>query len=236
MHIHVDTEVTSVWKDNGQVAVAGQDRNKGEQQEFRAQQIMVATGRRSNADLLQVENAGIETDSRGYIRVKEYLETNVPGIWALGDAIGKQMFKHVANREARFAWHKDSQNEEKVALDYALSPHAVFTHPQIASIGLKEAEAKQRGEILVGRTPYTSVVKGIALRAEDGFAKAVVDAESREILGFHIIGPYALILIQEVSDVMATDGRAGAVSFGLHIHPALPELVARTLETLAPPE
>lgn len=171
MHIRVDTEVIGVRQDDGQVFITAQDRNSGKQQAFRTQQIMVATGRRSSADLLHVENAGIETDSRGYIRVDEYLETNVSGIWALGDAIGKQMFKHVANREARFAWH-NSQHEDKVALDYALSPHAVFTHPQIASVGLKEAEAKQGGEILVGRAPYTSVVKGIALRAEDGFAKA----------------------------------------------------------------
>jgi dihydrolipoamide dehydrogenase len=234
-HVHVDTEVVRVRQEDGHVLVTATNRSDGEQEEFRAQQVMIAAGRKPNSDLLCVENAGIETDSRGYIRVNEYLETNVPGIWALGDAIGRQMFKHVANREARFAW-RNSQHEDKVAVDYGLAPHAVFTHPQIASVGLMEAEAKKNGEILIGRAPYTSVVKGVALKAEEGFAKAVVDAESRRILGFHIIGPYAPILIQEVIDIMATDGRASAVSFGMHIHPALPELVVGTMQTLAPPE
>jgi dihydrolipoamide dehydrogenase len=235
MRIHVETEAVAVAQEDSQVRVTTRHRSSGEQQEFAAQRLMIAAGRQSNADLLQVDRAGIETDSRGYIRVNEFLETSVPGIWALGDATGKQMFKHVANREARFAWH-NSQNEDKVALDYLLAPHAVFTHPQIASVGLTEAEAQKSREILVGRSPYTGVVQGRALRGEDGFAKAVVDAESRDLLGFHIIGPHASILIQEVIDVMTISGKASAVSLGLHIHPALPELVTRTLATLEPPE
>jgi mycothione reductase len=235
MRVHVDTEVMEVAQEGGRVRVTARHRSSGRQEEFAAERVMIAAGRQSNADLLQVDRANVETDSRGYVRVNEYLETNVPGIWALGDATGKQMFKHVADREALFAWH-NSQNEDKVALDYMLVPHAAFTHPQIASVGLREAEARQSRKILVGRSPYTSVVQGDALRAEDGFAKAVVDARSRRIAGFHIIGPQASILIQEVIDIMSTTGKTSAVSLGLHIHPALPELVTRTLSNLEPPE
>lgn len=231
--VHTATEAVEVRQERGDYVVITRDRDGAEGQ-VRGERLLVAAGRRGNADLLDVGATGVEADRRGYIRVNDYLEAGVPGIWALGDVIGKQMFKHVANREARFAWH-NSQHEERVAVDYAMTPHAVFTHPQIASVGLTEAEARKDHDVLVGLAHYTDVVKGYALAAEEGLAKAVVDAESRRILGFHIIGPYAPILIQEVVDVMAVDGRASALSFGMHIHPALPEVVEKALNSLERP-
>ncbi|MBC7237334.1 MAG: dihydrolipoyl dehydrogenase, partial [Chloroflexi bacterium] len=233
VNIHLETEVAKVASDGKGYRLTGPHRPDGMLREVHAQHVMLAAGRRSNADLLQVQNAGIETDKHGYIRVNDYLETNLPHVWALGDVTGRYMFKHVANREALFAWY-NSQHEEKVALDYGQIPHAIFTRPQVAAVGLTEAQAREKHNVLVGRASYTDVVKGVALRAEEGFAKAIVDAGSRRILGFHIIGPYAPILIQEVINVMATDGRASALSFGLHIHPALPELVVRAMESLQP--
>jgi mycothione reductase len=231
--VHLETEATMVEQTGDGFRITAQRRSDGAPVNIDAQKVMVATGRRPNTDLLQADKAGIEMDRRGFVRVNDYLETNVPNVWALGDVTGRYMFKHVANREARFAWY-NSQSEEKVAVDYSQIPHAVFSYPQIAGVGLTEKQARQNHRVLVGRARYTDVVKGRALRAEEGFAKAIVDAESRAILGFHIIGPYAPILIQEVIDVMATDGRASALSFGMHIHPALPEFVAATMERLEP--
>jgi dihydrolipoamide dehydrogenase len=233
VRIHVETEATRVEPVAGGYRVTARAASDGETVRVDAEKVMVAAGRRSNADRLQVRNAGIETDDRGYIRVNDHLETNVPNVWAAGDVTGRYMFKHVANREARLAWY-NSQHEDKVGVQYDRIPHAVFTHPQIAGVGLTEGQARQQHEVLVGRAAYTDVVKGRALRAWEGFAKAVVDAETRNILGFHIIGPYAPILIQEVIDLMAVDGRASALSFGLHIHPALPELVVAAMERLEP--
>jgi dihydrolipoamide dehydrogenase len=120
----------------------------------RGDRVLIAAGRTSNADLLQVEKAGIETDARGYIRANKHLETNVENVWALGDVIGKYMFKHTANREAAIAWHNSQHGEHghKAAMEYGAVPHAVFTYPQIAAVGMTEAQARQDHEILVGAT------------------------------------------------------------------------------------
>jgi dihydrolipoamide dehydrogenase len=235
MRVLTSTEVVGVRQEGQGIVVVGQDRRTGAQVQLSGQRILVAAGRQSNADLLEVQNAGIKTDPRGYIQVNEYLETNVPNVWAFGDVIGKHMFKHTANREAVIAWH-NSQHDHKVPMDYHAVPHAVFAYPQIASVGLTEAAARVDHQILVGRARYDDVAYGMALVEEDGFAKAVVDAESEAILGFHIIGPHAAILIQEVINAMAIGGPAVELGRGLHTHPALSEVVLSALNNLAPAE
>jgi len=215
--------------------VVGQDGDAGERKEFVGQEIMIAAGRQSNADLLQVEKAGIQTDGRGYIKVDEYLQTNKQNIWALGDANGKHMFTHVANKEAAVLWH-NVNHEPKIKMDYAAVPHAVFSHPQIASVGLTEERAKQAHDVLVGKARYMEVAKGEAMMETDGFAKAILDKESGKLLGFHIIGPYAPMLIQEAIDVMANQGGVDWISRGMHIHPAMSELILSTLNNLREPD
>jgi dihydrolipoamide dehydrogenase len=234
MAVQTHTEVTGVAQGDRGITVIGKDRYDNADIEVVAEHVMVAAGRKSNADLLQVESAGIETDERGYIKVNEYLETNVENVWALGDATGKHMFKHVANREASIAWHNFA-HDHKAPMDYDAVPHAVFSYPQIASVGLTEAEAKKEYDILVGTAKYLDVAKGQAMMETDAFAKAIVERGSGKILGFHLIGPYAPMLIQEVVDVMANDGTAGWVAQGMHIHPALPEVVMRALYSLREP-
>jgi mycothione reductase len=235
MEVHTLTEAVAVRRANHGYVVTGRNPMTGETREFRAEQLMVATGRTPYTDLLEVQRTGVETDERGYIRVNEYLETNVPNIWAYGDVIGKKMFRHSANREALVAWH-NSVHDHRVALDYGVVPHAVFSYPPIASVGLTEAEASRDHQILVGISKYTDVAKGIALHEHDGFAKAIVDAETEQILGFHIIGPYAPILIQEVINNMALEHQAADLHVGLHIHPAMSELIPSTLSRLDEPE
>jgi len=234
MEVHTGVEVVEVREGGDGLRVLGQDRYGGGKIDVFAEQILVAAGRRSNADLLRVERAGIETDERGYIRVNEYLETNVENVWALGDATGRHMFKHVANREAGIAWHNFA-HDHKVPMDYSAVPHAVFSHPQIASVGMTEVEAKEGADIVVGEAKYLDVAKGQAMMETDGFAKAVVERGSGEILGFHIVGPHAPILIQEVVNAMANDSPVGWVGQGMHIHPALPEVVVAALYNLREP-
>lgn len=234
MRVVTGHEVTAVRVEGGERVVVARNVTTGAKQEHRSAAIMLAAGRISNADVLQVENADVEVDGRGYIRVDQYLRTSVPKIWAFGDVIGREMFKHVANREAIIAWH-NSQHDHMVGLDYRSAPHAIFTWPQIASVGLTEAEAKaEYGDILVGKAHYTDVAKGIAMMEPDSFAKAVVEPESGRILGFHIIGRYAPIVIQEVVQAMATGAGIDAISAGMHIHPALSEVVLRALSHLHP--
>jgi mycothione reductase len=233
MAVHVGTEVLAVDRDeNGDgYRITARDTGTGEESTFSAEQILVAAGRRSNADLLQVENAGIETDDDNYVIANAFQETNVDGIWAMGDIKGRDMFKHVVNAEVDYAWH-NSHHEHKIAMPYHAIPHAIFSHPQIASVGMTEAEAKQEHDVLVGHASYMQVAMGEAMMEIDGITKAVVDRETRRILGFHIMGAQASTLIQEVINAMATDEGIQAIASGLHVHPALPEVVLRTLSNL----
>ena len=231
MDIYTNTEVIKVERKGDNAIVVGMDRDTGGERSFEAEKVLVATGRTSNADLLKVENTGVETDERGFIKVNEYLETNRENIWALGDIIGKEMFRHVANREAGLAWH-NSMHEHRVKMDYLAAPHAVFSHPQIASVGLTEEQAKKNYRILVGKAKYSDVAKGEAMMEEEGFAKAIVERDSGKILGFHIIGPEAPTLIQEVINAMANGEDIWSINQGMHIHPALPELIQATLQNL----
>ena len=231
MKVVLNIDVQNFQKEGINISVITKDQNDGKETKFTAEKILVATGRKSNADMLNVENTGVETDKRGYIRVNEFLETGKKNIWAFGDAIGKYMFKHVANEEAIIAW-RNSFHDHKNPMDYSAVPYAVFTYPQIAAVGLTEEEAKRNYQILVGKAHYSDVTKGEAMVELDGFSKAIVDKKSGKILGFHIIGPYAPILIQEVINAMALGGQIGLIGQGMHIHPALPELILRTIGNL----
>jgi dihydrolipoamide dehydrogenase len=234
MDIITNFDVSEVKKQGSQIVVIGKDRNSDKEKQFSAEKIMIATGRKSNADLLKLENTGVETDSRGYIKVNEFLETNKKNIWAFGDAIGRYMFKHVANEEALVAW-RNAVHDHKTPMDYSAVPYAVFTYPQIAGVGLSEEEAEKSHQILVGKAKYSDVAKGEAMVELEGFAKAIVNKEDGRILGFHIIGPYAPILVQEVVNAMALGGQIGYIGRGMHIHPALPEIVLRTFSNLKEP-
>jgi dihydrolipoamide dehydrogenase len=203
----------------------------GGEREISAQTLMVAAGRRSNADLLRVENAGIETDKGNYIKVDDYLRTNRERIWAAGDAIGRAMFTHAGDKEAEIAWNNATQRK-KIRMDFGSVPHAVFTYPQIASVGLTEQQARQDHEVLVGRANYADTVMGEAIAEREGFAKAIVEKGSRKILGFHIIGPHAAMLIQEVVNAVAQHRDVKAVTSCMHIFPALSNLIPEALGNL----
>jgi mycothione reductase len=232
MRIYLNTEVSEVKKQEQGITVIGRDTFTGTEVSVTAQNIMVATGRKSNADRLKVENTGVKTDARGYILVNEYFETSKKNIWAFGDAIGKAMFKHVANEEAIITW-RNAFHDHKTSMDYDAVPYAVF--PQIAAVGMTEEEAKKEHQILVGRARYTDVAKGEAMMENDGFTKAIVEKQTGKILGFHIIGPYASILIQEVINGIAHKGDIWMLAKGMHIHPALSELILKTFGNLEEP-
>jgi mycothione reductase len=234
MEIHTGTVAREVRKsDGGCTVVATKGGKKGSESEFSAERVMVAVGRRSNADLLKVENTNVAVDDRGFVKADEYLETSKKGIYAVGDANGRQMFLHVANREAALAWHNaTATGKKRIAMDYGAVPHAIFSHPQVASVGLTEEEAGKEHHVAVGRASYSETAKGEAMMEEEGFAKAVVDEHTGKILGFHVIGPHAPILVQEVVNAMAVGGDLQGIYSGLHIHPALPELVQRTFSNM----
>jgi len=231
MDVFTDTQAEEVRADGDGVTVVIKDNRSGVRREVTAQRVMAAVGRRANADLLKLENVGVATDKRGFIEVNEYLETSRPGIFAVGDANGQQMFTHVANREAAVVAY-NALHDDKIKMDYGAIPHAVYSHPQIAAVGLTEAQARAREEVIVGKTSYFDVAKGEAMMETEGFAKVIAAKDGRRILGFHIIGPHAPILIQEVVNAMQSGGHRDEINDGIHIHPALSELVQMALANL----
>jgi len=201
----------------------------GASRTFRAGRLLVAVGRRSNADLLKVAESGIETDRKGFITVDAHMRTNQPDVYAIGDINGKAMFRHAANVQALVA-AANAFDGAGVEMDYRAVPHAVYSHPQVASVGLTEAQAREAGlDVVTTTTPYTDVAKGQALMEYAGFTKAVVERGTERILGFHIIGPYAPILIQEVVNAMQSGGHVDELVRGIHIHPELTELIPSSL-------
>lgn len=213
------------------------DREAGKEIEVNAEEILVASGRGPNTDILHPERAGIRTDEEGWIAVNEYLETSQPNVWAFGDADGRYLFKHVANYEALLVYYNAVQ-KRGIKVDYHAVPHAVFTYPEIASVGLREKEAVEKygkSNLLIGIQRYEDTAKGLAMGVKKYFAKVIVESTKMEILGAHIIGPYASILIHEIINLMYTPTRsAEPILGGMHIHPALSEVVQRAFASLMP--
>lgn len=206
------------------------DSEDGSKASFTTEEIMVASGRRSNSDFLEPENGGIETDEDGWIKADKHLETTQENVWVMGDATGEHMLKHVANYESNIVY-QNAVMKRNIEVDYHAVPYAVFTHPEVASAGMGEDEAIEeygKENIGIGFQKFEDTAKGDAMNAEDYFVKIIFGEETNRILGAHIIGPEASILIQEIVNLMYTDNRTPDPIFaGMHIHPSLSEVVER---------
>ena len=195
--------------------------------------LLMATGRIPNTDLMEVANTGVEVDGRGFVKTDEYLETGVPGIWALGDIVGKYLLKHSANLEAAYVANNIFNPDRRVAVDYRAMPHAIFASPQVAGVGLTEQAAKERGINYAAATyDYHNTAYGSSIEERDGFVKVLADPETREILGCHIIGTDASTLIQKVTNAMGIGLTTDAITQSIYVHPALPEVIQRAFGEL----
>lgn len=236
MNIKTNHEVVELRASGERKIVVAENKATGENLELDADAILIASGRASYSDITRPEKTGVKTDDKGWIIVDEYLRTTKKDIWAFGDATGRMMFKHKANYESIVVYYNAFKGEE-VKADYHAVPHAVFTEPEVASVGLKEEEARKKFDILVGYASYGETAKGEAMMVEDYFVKVILDKESFRILGAHIVGPEASLLIQEIVNLMYTEsGSAEPIYRGMHIHPALSEVVERAFFHLHEPE
>lgn len=231
MKIITNHEAIEVRKeDNGQKTIVAKDRNSGEEIITTVDEILVATGRVPNTDILHPERAGIKTDLQGWILVNEYLETSQPNVWAFGDANGKYLLKHVGNYESGIVY-LNAILKEKVKADYHAVPHAVFSYPEIAGAGMGEKEAVEKyGEnrVVVGLKFFEDTAKGAAMGLRDYFVKVILDGKEEKILGAHIIGPHASVLIHQIIPLMYTESRSPEpIMRGMDIHPSLSEVVTR---------
>jgi mycothione reductase len=210
----------------------------GKKIELDSDQLLVAVGRVPNSYSLDVEKTGIKLDENGFIIVDEYLQTNVKGIFALGDVVGHYQFKHNANHEAQYAYHNILNSDRIIPVDYTAMPHAIFSSPQVAGAGFTEQRLKRDNKMegsdyLKSTYPYIQTGMGEAIDDRDGFVKFLVDKENRKILGCHIIGTDASTLIHEVLVAMkAGDGTIDGIRRTIHIHPALSEVIARAAEAI----
>ncbi|KQB86613.1 mycothione reductase [Corynebacterium lowii] len=194
-------------------------------------QLLVATGRIPNGDRLEAQ-AGNVAVNKGRVEVDEYgRSTTAPGVWALGDVSSPYLLKHVANAEARAVWHNLLHPEDLHAMPHEHVPAAVFTHPQIATVGLTEEQARETGaDVTVKVQKYADVAYGWAMEDTTGIVKLIADRSTGKLLGAHLMGPQASTLIQQLITLMAFDiDVRQAAREQYWIHPALPEVVENAL-------
>jgi mycothione reductase len=219
-----------VTKKNGKFVVSVKRFRSTKYLEIESDQLLLATGRVPNSDTLNLSNTGVIVNEDGYINVDKNLETNVNGIFPLGDIIGRYQFRHSANLEAQYAFYNILNYKKKIPVDYRAIPRAIFSSPQMAGVGYTEQELKQGGkkEYVKSIYRYIDTAMGKALEEKEGFVKLLVSKENRKILGCHIIGSQASILIHEVLvAIKSGDGTIDNIAKTVHIHPALSEVIVR---------
>jgi dihydrolipoamide dehydrogenase len=188
-------------------------------------QVLVATAFTPNSKGLGLETVGVKVSDRGMVEVNEKMQTNVPGIWAIGDVTGKLMLAHVGSAMGIIC-AENIAGAETITLDYEMMPRATYCHPQVASFGLTEAQAKERGyNIKIGRFPFQPNGKALGLGDYAGFVKLVVDDKYGEILGAHMIGPEVTELLPELTLARMMELTPHEIARNVHAHPTLSEVL-----------
>lgn len=223
--VHLGYSAESVSKSGGVFNIVANN-SSGKKIKVESDQLLIATGRTPNSDTLDLEKTGVKTNGKGFIVVDDYLETSVKGIFALGDAVGRYLFKHAANHEAQYAYY-NLTHDKKIQVDYTAMPHAIFGSPQVAGAGYTEQELKKNNIPYTKAVyPYIRTAMGEAIEDRDGFVKLLASEEGK-ILGCHIIGSHASILIHEVLVAMKLGASVHSIVRTVHVHPALSEVIAR---------
>jgi dihydrolipoamide dehydrogenase len=195
----------------------------GESQVLEADQALVAIGFKPNSGGLGLEEIGVQVSGRGFIEIDERMATNVPGVWAIGDVTGKLMLAHVGSAQGMVC-AENIAGAETVSLDYEMMPRATYSQPQIASFGLTEKQAAERGHsVRVGRFPFQANGKALGLGDHAGWVKLVVDEKTDQILGAHMIGPEVTELLPELTLAHSLELSPAAIARNVHAHPTLSE-------------
>ncbi len=220
-------QVRGIAQADGQAAVTY---GTGEKTEMvSAEKVVMAVGRRPDFSLLDVDRVGIRHE-RGAIVVNEHMETNIPGIYAAGDAVGGIMLAHLASAEGECAIRNALGHPE--AMLYNAVPACIYTSPEVASVGLTEDQARATREIRVGRFPFRANGKALILNETEGLVKIVSDAATGEVLGVHIAGPHATDLIAEAVLGIRKKMTTGDFAHTIHPHPTLAEAIMEAAMTL----
>jgi dihydrolipoamide dehydrogenase len=228
--VYVDTKVERVTSGNGGVEVLART-SAGKTETFRAERILLAVGRKPLSEGIGLEGVGVETD-RGYIKVDGFMRTNIPGIYAIGDVVPTPWLAHVASAEGVVAVEHMAGKEAR-PLNYDQVPGCTYCSPEVASIGLTEAKAGERGyDVAVGKFPFTAVGKARIINEATGFVKIVAEKKYDEVLGVHIIGPHATELIAEAGAALRLEATSEELVRTIHAHPTLSEAIHEAAEAV----
>ena len=198
----------------------------GETKEFTCDKVLLGVGVQPNTDDIGLEAVGVKTYGPGFIEVDGFMRTNVGGVYAVGDVNGKLPLAHVAFDQGIVAAEMAAGHETQPIEDYASMPRCTYCNPQIASIGLTEAQAREQGiSVKIGKVPFAVAGKSVAIGDSDGFAKIITDEETGEVVGAHVIGPEATELIAEIGMLKFLEGTNLELHKLTHAHPTLSEVI-----------
>jgi dihydrolipoamide dehydrogenase len=204
-----------------QVKVSGKDGEKT----LEAEQALIAIGFKPNTKGLGLEEAGVKLTERGFLEIDERMATNVPGIWAVGDITGKLLLAHVGSAQG-IVCAENIAGAETVVLDYEMMPRATYCQPQVASFGITESQAKERGhDVKVGKFLFQPNGKALGLGEPAGFVKIITDSRYGEILGAHLIGPEVTELLPELTLAQMMELTPEQIARNIHAHPTLSEVI-----------
>ena len=226
IEILTDSKVKEIKKNhqNLEVLISTSDGEK----KLETEKVLLAAGRIPELGNIDVQRLGIELDGKA-IKVDEKMRTNIPGIYAVGDVVGRIMLAHVASREGIVAVENISGKE--TLMDYKVVPNCVFSMPEVASVGLTEEEArKENDNIKVSKFPFTANGKALGMGEAEGLVKIIADADTFELLGFHILGAHASDLIAEGTLALSMEATAFEIVNTIHAHPTLAEAIAEAAE------
>lgn len=226
--LHVGARVEKVAVDAARVEATLSDGRK-----LAAERLLVSVGRKMNTEGVGLEEAGISLGKRGEIIVNERMETGVPGVYAIGDAVGRIMLAHVASAEGKVAAANAVGDRGPRGMDYKVVPAGIFTMPEIGTVGLKEWETVEQGlEVRVGRYPFRALGRAHTMDEIVGMVKVIADQKTERILGVHIIGPHASDMVHEAAIAMRLGARASDIAEMIHAHPTLPEAMMEAAEDI----
>ena len=224
--VHTSVQVKELADTGSGLSVCAETA-KGEQLSIEADLVLQAAGRKPHTAGLNLEKLGIQVDQRGFIVVDENYQTNIPGIYAIGDVIGGPMLAHVASEEGIAAVEAMAGHKSKVA--YQAIPSTIFTFPEIATVGLSEEEARQRGIVpLIGKFNFAANGKALTMDETDGIVKVIAD-QDKQIIGMHVIGPHASDLILEGTLAVSQKLTLPGMRTVIHAHPTLGEAIQEAL-------
>jgi dihydrolipoamide dehydrogenase len=229
--VYVDTRVERVSRNDSGVEVIARS-SGGKTETFRAEKILLAVGRKPLSENIGLEGIGVETD-RGYIKIDRYMRTNVPNIYAIGDVVPTPWLAHVAMAEGVVAVEHMARGETR-PLNYDQIPGCTYCAPEVASIGLTEAVARERGhDVVVGKFPFSAIGKARIINETAGFVKIVGEKKYDEVLGVHIVGPKATELIAEAGAALKLEATSEELVRTIHAHPTLSEAIHEAAEAVS---